>query len=51
MKRLISIGMAFLMTAPMMGQDFKFNEVELGPEQTTFNLFAPSGARSGKVRL
>ena len=51
MKRLISIGMAFLMTAPMMGQDFKFNEVELGPEQTTFNLFAPSGARSVKVRL
>ncbi|MBR1464385.1 MAG: type I pullulanase [Prevotella sp.] len=51
MKKLILMGMAFLITIPMMSQDFKFNEVVLNPEETTFNLFAPANAKSVKVRL
>ena len=35
----------------VVAQDFDFNEMAYTPEQTTFQLFAPAGAKSVKVRI
>ena len=39
------------MTATAYAQDFRFDEVNYTPQQTTFRLFAPADAKSVKLRL
>lgn len=50
MKKTITIAFMAMVTY-VQAQTFKFNEVELNPEETTFNLFAPSDAKLVKVRI
>ena len=52
MKKLILAGLFSMLAAKaVVAQDFDFNEMAYTPEQTTFQLFAPAGAKSVKVRI
>ena len=52
MKKLILAGLLSVLAAKaVVAQDFDFTEMAYTPEQTTFQLFAPAGAKSVKVRI
>ncbi len=48
---MIAAWIAALSTEGLMAQDFRFNEMEYTPQQTTFRLFAPETAKKVKVSI
>ena len=51
-KKTLLIALMTILSGPTISaQDFHFQEVNLGDTETTFQLFAPSDAKSVKLRL
>ena len=52
MKKLVIAGLlSVLTTQTAVAQDFRFNEMEYSPKQTSFQLFAPANAKAPRVRI
>ena len=51
MRRILFVILLAMITVATQAQVFDFNEVDCGPEATTFQLFAPATAKRVVVRI